>query len=312
MGTVTTLRPSSTSSGVGWTPSAGTLHGVTSDDSDATYATWGGSGSAMILATPVDSPPAGERRHQVRLRARGEDGDAWWAVRLSSGGLVAGAAGSFGASPETIVGSWGTGAPADGSTTLYAYVTGQSTGVRITELYLDMDSREAPTFAPEILDGSGTPTTTISDTATPTIRVDGLDTDDLAARQYRFWVTLSGAIVWDTGVVSGAPVNRQTTPLDNGTYVAHLQVWSTLGANTAYASDEETLEFTVSVGAVPAPDSPTVTPEAPFYLVEVCAPDVTGFDDEVGWVEIQRVDCPHGGYLSLPGTSGAYASTSDV
>lgn len=312
MGTITTLRPSATSSGVGWTPSTGTLHGVTSDDSDATYATWGGSGSAMILATPADAPPAGERRHQVRLRARGEDGDAWWAVRLSSGGLVAGAAASFTSSPGTVVGSWGTGVPADGSTVLYAYVTGQSTGVRIQELYLDMDSRLAPTFTPEILDGSGTATTTISDTAQPTIRADDLDTDDLAARQYRYWVTLSGAIVWDTGTVSGAPVNRQTTPLENGTYVAHLQVWSTLGADTAYASEIETLDFTVSVGTVPAPDSPTVTADAPFYVIEACAPDTSGFDDEQAWLEIQRLDCASGGYLLLPGTSGAYASTSDV
>lgn len=312
MGTVTVLRPSATSSGVGWTPSAGTLHGVTSDDSDATYATWSGDGSALILATPADAPPAGERRHQVRLRARGEDGSAWWAVRLSSGSLVAGAAALFGASPETVIGSWGTGAPADGSTVLYTYVTGQTSGVRIQELYLDVDSRLAPTFTPQILDGSGTSTVTVTDTAQPTVRADDLDLDALAARQYRYWVTLSGAIVWDTGVVSGAPVNRDIAPLDNGVYVAHLQVWSTLGANTAYASDEETLEFTVAVGAIPVPDPPAVTEDAPFYVIDVCAPDVSDFDGAVGYVEIQRVDCPQGGYLLLPGTSGAYASTPDI
>lgn len=72
----------------------------------------------MILATPLDSPPMGERRHLVRIRARGEDGSAWWAVRLATGQLIAGAAGSFGASPETIIGSWQSGAPHDGSTVL--------------------------------------------------------------------------------------------------------------------------------------------------------------------------------------------------
>lgn len=312
MATVTTLRPSATSSGVGWTPSTGTLHGVTSDDSDATYAEWGGSGSALILATPSDEPPVGERRHQARLRTRGEDGNAWWAVRLSSGSLVAGAAALFGSSPETVIGSWGTGVPPDGSTVLYAYVTGETSGVRITELYLDVDSREAPTFTPQVLDGSGASTTTVSDTAQPTVRADAIDLDGLAARQYRYWVTLSGAIVWDTGIVSGSPVDRQTVPLDNGTYVAHLQIWTTLGANTAYASDEETLTFTISVGLIPIPDNPIVTDQAPFYRVEVCAPDVSEFDGAVGWVEIQRVDCPQGGYLLLPGISGAYASTSDV
>lgn len=313
MGTITTLRPSTTSSGVGWTPSAGTLHGVTSDNSDATYASWGGSGSPMILGTPVDSPPAGERRHQVRLRARGEDGDAWWAVRLASGVLTAAAAAQFTASPSTVTGSWGFGAPPDGSTILYTYVTGQSTGVKINELYLDMDSREAPSFTPQILDGSGAATTTISDTSQPIVRANAVDLDDLNPRQYRYWVTLNGAIVWDTGVVSGTAVNRQTSALDNGSYVAHLQVWSTLGANTAYASDEETLAFTVSVGTVAKPGNPTVEPVdgSPFYTVEACAPYVGDLDDAVGWIEVQRVDCPVGGYLTLPNATGAYASSPD-
>jgi hypothetical protein len=313
MGTITTLRPSSTSSGVGWTPSAGTLHGVTSDNSDATYATWGGDGSPLILGTPVDSPPAGERRHQVRLRARGEDGNAWWAVRLSSGALAAGAAAEFTASPSTVTGSWGFGAPADGATVLYTYVTGQSTGVKINELYLDVDSREAPTFTPQTLDGSGTATTTISDTAQPIIRASSIDLDDLNARQYRYWVTLNGSIVWDTGVVSGTAPNRQTTALDNGTYVAHLQIWSTLGQSTAYASDEETLEFDVQVGQVAAPDNPTVdqVDGTPFYTLGACAPFVGDLDDGVGYIEIQRVDCPVGGYLLLSGSPGAYASSPD-
>jgi hypothetical protein len=313
MGTITTLRPSTTSSGVGWTPSAGTLHGVTSDNSDATYATWGGSGSPLILGTPVDSPPAGERRHQVRLRARGEDGDAWWAVRLSSGALAAGAAAQFTTSPTTVTGSWGFGAPADGSTILYTYVTGQSTGVKINELYLDVDSRDAPTFTPQILDGSGTATTTISDTAQPTVRADAINLDDLNARQYRYWVTLNGAVVWDTGITSGSAPNRQTAALDNGTYVAHLMIWTTLGANTAYASTEKTITFTVSVGVVAKPENPSVTPieGSPFYTVEACAPYVEELDGGVGWVEIQRVDCPVGGYLVLPGTAGAYASSPD-
>lgn len=294
MGTVTTLRPSGTSSSIGWTPSTGTLHGVTSDNSDATYGTWGGTGSPMVLATPADAPPLGERRHQVRMRARGEDGNAWWAVRLSSGPLVAGASAMFPSSPATVTGSWGFGAPADGSTVLYAYVTGQSSGVKITELYLDVDSRLAPTFTPQVLDGSGTSTTTVSDTSQPTIRVNSLDLDDLTARQYRYWVTLGGITVWDTGIVSGSPVNRQTTALDNGAYVAHLQVWSTLGQNTAYASDEETLAFTVSVGTVPEPASPDVTiqPDSPFFEVEVCAPNVTSLDGDVGYLEVQRAGCP--------------------
>lgn len=316
MGSITTLRPSATSSGVGWTPSTGTLHGVTSDDNDATYATWGGSGSALILATPVDSPPAGERRHQVRLTARGEDGDAWWAVRLASGALTAAASSEFPTSPDTVVGSWGTGAPPDGPTILSTYVTGQSTGVRITELYLDVDCREAPTLTPQVIDGSGAVTTTVADTVQPVIHANAIDLDGLAARWFRYWVTLNGAIVWDTGVKSGAASDQQTSPLDNGTYVAHIQIWSTLGSNTEYPSDEETVTFTMAVGAVLAPDNPNVAqvPDSPLYEIEACIPDVTDLDGGVGYLEIQRVDCPYGGYLLLPGQvdSTQFASTPDT
>lgn len=314
MATITTLRPSATSSGVGWSAvPSGTLHGVTSDDSDVTYALWSGSGSPLILSTPVDSPPAGERRHLVRMRARGEDGDAFWAVRLASGALVAGASAQFSSSPGTVNGSWGTGAPLDGSTVLSAYVTGQSTGVKITELYIDVDTREAPTFTPQILDGSGASVTLVSDTAQPIVRANAVDLDGLTARNYRYWVTLNGAIVWDTGTVSGAPVNRQTTALDNGTYVAHLQIWSTIGTNTAYASDEETITFTVSVGQIEAPENPTVdqVDGTPFYLIEACAPLVTDLDGGVAYLEVQRVDCPVGGYLQMTTSAGAYASTPD-
>lgn len=295
MGTITVLRPSATSSAVGWSAvPSGTLHGVTSDNSDLTYALWSGSGSAMILPTPADAPPVGERRHQVRMRMRGEDGDVWGAVRLTSGALVAGAAAQFTSSPGTISGAWGFGAPADGSTVLSAYVTGQTSGLKIEELYLDVDSRLAPLFTLSVLDGSGSPSVLISDTAQPTISAGTPDLDDLQPRQYRYWVTLGAAIVWDTGVVSGPSDDRQTAALDNGSYVAHAQVWSTLGSNIAYPSTEHTLAFTLLVGTVPKPDNPTVSPvaDSPFYELGVCAPYAGDFDGDQAYVEIQRVDCP--------------------
>ena len=314
MATITTLRPSATQSGVGWVAQpTGTLHGVTADDSDTTYASWSGDGSALILAVPTSSPPTGERRHQVRIRVRGSDGSAWWAVRIPSGQLIAGAAGTFLSTPETFTGSWQSGVSHDGPTALSCYVVGQDPDVRVIELYLDIDSRLPPSFTPQLIDGSGTPSTTITDTVSPTARVTSLNLDGLPARQYRYWVSdASSAIVWDTGVVSGPAVDRLITPLENGTYTLHQQVWSTLGANTAYASAVEELTFTVAVGAVPAPNPPIITPEEPFYRVEVCAPDTSAFDDDRGWVQLQRVDCPHGGYLNLTGFSGSYAWAPDA
>lgn len=293
MASTTTLRPSSTTSGVGWTPSTGTLHGVTSDDSDATYASWSGSGSALILATPADAPPAGERRHQVRVRARGEDGNAWWSVRAASGALVAGASAQFPSSPATVTGSWGFGVPPDGSTVLSCYVTGQSAGLKIEELYLDVDCRDAPTFIPQILDGAGLSTTTVTDTAQPTVHASSIDLDGLAAQSYRYWVTSGATIVWDTGVTAGPAADRQTTALDNGSYTLHAQIWSTIGQSAANPSDEETLAFTVQVDLLGAPDNPAVSQIAttPFYEVEACMPYVDDLDGGVGYLEIQRVDC---------------------
>jgi len=292
--TITTLRPSAVSSFTGWTAQpAGTLNGVTSDDLDSTYALWSGSGSPLVLQTPVDSPPVGERRHQVRVRARGEDGSAWWAVRLQNGALTGGASATFPDSPGTVNGSWGFGVPHDGPTTLAAHILGQTSGVKITEIFIDMDSREAPTFTGQVLDGAGAVNVTITDTNTPRLRATAIDPDGLALRQYRFWVTSGSTIVWDSGILSGNPTDQLTSPLPNGSYTANLQIWTTLGANTAYASTVQTIAFTISTGDVPIPNDPIATPipDSPLYSVQVCAPDVSEFDDGRGHVELQRVDC---------------------
>lgn len=274
---------------------SGTLHGVTSDNSDSTYALWAGSGAPLVLQTAADAPPAGERRHQARVRVRGEGGSAWWAVRLQNGGLTGGAAAELPASPATVNGSWGFGLPPDNLTILAAHIIGTSAGVKITEVYIDIDTRLPPDFTLRVRDGAGISTTTVSDTATPSLFADLIDTDDLPQRQYRFWVTQGATIVWDSGIVSGAAAATMTTPLENGSYTAHGQVWSALGGSSgvAYASPEETLAFTVSVGEVQKPPVPQAeaVPGTPFYTVEVCAPNVTQLDGDVGYVEIQRVDC---------------------
>jgi len=294
MSLVVTLRPSATSSSTGWTAvPSGTLHGVTSDNSDSTYALWSGAGAPLVLQTPLDSPGAGLRRHQVRVRARGQLGDAWWGVRLQSGALTAGATRQFPVSPETSIGSWGFGAPPDGGTILAAHIEGQSTALRINEIFLDVDFRSAPTFTAQTIDGSGTVTTAITDTATPTLHAEAINLDGLPARQFRYWVTQGSVIVFDTGIVSGQATDTLTSPLANGSYVAHLRIWTTLGDQHEYASLENTVAFTVSVGQVQRPNDPIVeqVPDSPLYDITVCAPDVRQLDGDVGYVEIQRVGC---------------------
>lgn len=294
MSVIITLRPSATSSSTGWTAvPSGTLHGVTSDNSDSTYALWSGSGLPLVLQTPADAPGAGLRRHQVRVRARGQLGDAWWGVRLQSGLLVAGATRQFSGSPDTAVGSWGFGAPPDGTTILAAHIEGQSSGLRINEIFLDVDFRSPPDFVAQLLDGTNTVTTTITDTATPTLHAASVNLDALPAMQYRYWVTRGATIVWDTGIVSGAATDTPTAPLPNGSYVAHYQIWTLLGGEYAYASTEKTVSFTVSVGQVSKPNDPLVEqrPGTPLWDITVCAPDVRDLDGQAGFIEIQRVDC---------------------
>ncbi|HEU5111148.1 MAG TPA: hypothetical protein VFT95_21615, partial [Micromonosporaceae bacterium] len=220
-------------------------------------------------------------------------GNAWWAVQLATGTQVAMASAAFSTSPGTVTGSWGFGAPPDGATVMSAYVTGQSTGVKITELYLDVDSRERPTFTPQVLDGTGAVSFLISDTSQPVLRVNAVDLDGLAARQYRYWVTSGADTVWDTGIISGPAANQQTDALDNGAYTGHFMVWSTIGQNGEYASAEGIYDFTVQVGLLTPPDNPTVVPvpDTPFYEIEACAPYVGNLDGDVGWIELQRVDC---------------------
>lgn len=294
MSTITTLRPSATSSFIGWTAvPGGTLHGVTSDDSDATYALWGGSGGPLVLQTPLDAPPLGERRHQVRVRARGEDGSAWWAVRLQTGALTGGASAEFAGTPETRLGSWGFGAPHDGNTILAAHILAQSPSVKITEIYVDVDTREAPTFTGQVLDSTGAVSIGLTDTNAPRLRATAIDSDDLSLRQYRYWVSDGSGIVWDTGILAGSPTIQQTEALENGAYTARFQIWTTLGANTPYASSIEEIDFTVTVEGVAIPNDPTITqiPDSPLMLIEVCAPYIYDLDFGTAHIEIQRVDC---------------------
>lgn len=295
MAQIDTLRPVSTIQGTGWSAEpSGTLHGVTADDNDATYAEWSGDGSPLILSVGPHAPPAGHRRHAARLRVRGESGSAWWAVRRSDGVLVAGAAADF-AAATTVIGAWGTGLPPNGTTSFGTYVNGEVVNTRILELYLDIDSRAAPQFTPQLLDGSGAPATTITDTNSPTVAPLDVDLDGLPPRQYRYWIDDGSNIVWDTGIVSGPAVNREVDALDNGSYTLHMVIWSTLGANTEYASEEKTLAFDINVVPVTPPDNVTsdAIPDTPFFQIEVQIPSDLSDYDEPPMLQIQRVDC-HG------------------
>lgn len=289
---IDTIRPDSLESASGWTATpSGTLYGVTSDNSDSTYALWSGTGSAMLLGLADHALPTDHQRHLVRARVRGQSADVGWSIRLPSGTLIAPGTATF-TSADTVAGSWGTGIEPLGAADIAIQVQGQLTNSRVLELYVDIDSRLAPTFTPQVLD-NGTPTTTVVGTNAPDVRASSVDLDGLPPRQYRYWVTSGLTVVWDTGIVSGPAVSRTVDALENGSYTVHMEVWSTLGASTEYASDIEELAFTISTTSTLPPVSADVeVVTEPFYDISVCAPTgMAVWDGDEAYVEIQRTDC---------------------
>jgi hypothetical protein len=105
---------------------------------------------------------------------------------------------------------------------------------------------------------------------------------------------LGGAIVWDSGIVAGTATTVDTAPLINGSYVAHAQVWSTVGGVNEFPSAEVTKTFSVNVQPVAGPTSINVVqrPGTPLFDITVGIPSGLGdYDDSLAYVEVQRTDC---------------------
>lgn len=309
MSLIESVRPTATLSAGGWTPSAGTLHGATSDNSDATYATWASGAEEAIFGCTPHAPATGYQRHRARVRLRAQDGGLYWAVGLPAGTFTAyGSAGGLAPAFAEISGSYGAGIPHDGTATFRILLGAQESGIDVSELWIDIDSREAPAFTLQTLDATGTPETAITDTNSPSISFDSLLYDGLTARQWRAWVQDGSTIVWDTGIVTGIPLTPTVAALPNGSYTAHGQIWSTLGSDTAYPSDVEVEAFTINVVAVepPALVEVTWTDTSPLFTVNVTMPtDMGDYDGEVAYVEIQRIDCNGTFTVDISGPHGA-------
>src|SRR5512138_3759555 len=153
MAQIDVLGPVADGSVGGWTPVGdSTIWEVLSDVSDATYATWTtGAQVATVDLTP-HSPPAGMRRHAARVLSRGEDGSAALAVRLPDATLVAPVSATYPSSPDAVSGAWGTGLPANGAVGFECYLLAQSAGVKVTQVRVEIDNRETPTFTLGLLD----------------------------------------------------------------------------------------------------------------------------------------------------------------
>lgn len=299
MAIIDTLRPTATISSLDWTtvPVTGTTaHAVTSDNSDATYVVGGFGDAPLVLSVGPHGVPTGHRRHIARVRARGRDGQVTASVRLPSGLAAAlssldfGETGSF----AEVNGSWGGGLPPTAAGSFGVTVTAEDASVDVSELYVDVDSREQPTYDPQVSDGA-TVTTIVTTTSAPTVAIINVDTDSLPVARWRAWVTPQGSatVTWDSGSVAGNPVPRRTAPLVNGAYTLHVQLWSTLGDGSEYEGAEETLNFTVNLQPVTPPVSLSVSQVAgtPLFELTAVTPNTFAGYDNPPFVEFQRSDC---------------------
>lgn len=298
MAIIDTLRPTATVSSLDWTsvPVSGAAWVVTADNSDATYVVGQVGDAPLVLSVGPHGVPAGHRRHLARVRARGRSGQVTGSVRLPGGsGNVAFSTFDFDTgSFETLVGSYQGGLPPTAAGDFGVTLTAESASVNVAELYVDIDSRAQPTYDPQVSDDSAV-TTTITTTSAPTVEIVNVDTDSLPVARWRAWVTPqnSSTIVWDSGSVGGSPIPTQTSPLVNGAYTLHVQLWSALGDGSEYAGAEDTLDFTVNLQPVTPPCGLTVTQQSgtPLFDVEVCVPNsLADYDGDV-YAEVQRTDC---------------------
>lgn len=259
-----TVRPFSTLTAGGWTvvPS-GTVHGVLSDDSNSTYILQGTT-QVMVRCGP-HTLTSGYRRHRARLRFRGAADGSGGSVNAQVRYLTAageaqpiGTAQAFSILGDSTWRDYATAWRADAAMPTTGNLTGTNpsmigrlsspTGVntRVAEMWLDIDTRHAPTFTPTVIDGADVDRTngTVTDTAIPRVVFGAIDYDGLPARDWYVAVytlaqtTTPGfspyATAWLAQAVAtrsgaGAPPAEVGIPLINDDYVAYPRVRSNVG-----------------------------------------------------------------------------------
>lgn len=335
MSVTDTVRPASVNSaGIGsWTvvPS-GTLFAVTSDDSDVTYGTHTTVGSldnrTFWLNTTTHTVPANHQRHQVRMRVRGSAsgastvlGSGVYAQRIGTGGfptLTESFSASLTSTITTYTSSWVSAnslIASVGNAFVVGYQVnpeGQTDDPRVMELYVDIDSRQEPTYTVDVLDAAGNSQVggTVTDTSQPTLIFGAVDYDGLPALDWS--VTVGGQSFAGSGT---PPTSVLTATLANGTYEVEFTVRSTIRGTDAF-TNVQVITFEVD-NDVPPPSPPAnLTATEVDGAIELCWEDPGGqpWDDDFPvYAEVRRSDCvdPTNLGLTLPGETGAYAWTAD-
>jgi hypothetical protein len=308
MAQIDTIRPVSTRvTGSGAAVPSGTLHGVTSDNSDATYIDFNvvDSGNNWSLRMGSHTPPVGFQRHRIRGRIRirsdagvnaTEDIDLGRAdedyIQYTTVPVTASFAEQigdwfqdveFGLATDgaladiNLGGGWPPN-PSSGTTEL-----------RTAECYVDIDCRERPTYAPEVRDASGTDQAggTVTDTNQPTFFFGAVAYDGLAPLDWRLMI--DGVTV--ASGVGTPPTSVSAGSFADGSYTAAFRVRSTIRISDAI-SFEQVLTFDVA-NEVPPPSPPLleVSESGGGYLLTWTYPGGQAWDNDYAVAEVWRDDC---------------------
>lgn len=327
MSVIDTVRPiSSFGDGTTAVPS-GTIHGVTSDDNDATWASFSGDpddGAGFSVIFGSHTPPANHERHQLRVRARVKSNAG--VLEYNAGFLrISTFEFDFWSSPVTTTlttftypwlqnPGWGLASASalnDLRLTSISNVGAPGSLMQVVALYVDIDCRTAPVFTPDVLDAAGVSQSggTVTDTNRPTLVFGGVSYDGLPDLDWS--VTVGSQTFSGSGT---PPTSLQTNALVSGVYEAEFTVRSTIRGVDPF-SNTETVTFTVDYDIPTPPPPANLTATEVDGGVQLCWEDPGGqpWDDDFVYAEVLRTSCGDEDELglNLPGEVGAYAWTAD-
>jgi hypothetical protein len=324
MAVIDTIRPVSTRfSGGGTVVPSGTMHGVTSDNDDATYIAFnlGDSGNNWSLRMGSHTPPAGFQRHRLRgrIRIRTDAGTATEDIDVGRaeeayinyntvdvpGVTVSerftdwfqdeefGLATPGALSDLNIGGGW------------VANAVGAAQ-IRTTECYIDIDCRSRPEYTPEVRDAAGVNQAggTVSDTNQPTFFFGAVARDGLPALDWS--LSLNGEVV--ASGVGEPPASVSAGALADGSYTALFHVRSTIRVSDAIGHDQ-ILTFDVN-NTVPPPSPPLlqVNEAEGGYELSWTFPGGQEWDNNYVVAEVWRDDCEGSHRIAVvpDGLNGTY------
>lgn len=304
---VDVIRPTSTNdAGSGVATPSGTLHGVTSDNTDTTYIAFdivNHNGDNWSLRLGSHTPPANHQRHRIRgrIRIRCDAGTTTEDIDLGRGTseyieyatVAVNTTFTEQTTPwfqDSAYGLATSGALADinigGGFANWRDLAAQ---LRTSECYVDIDCRERPDYSPQVRDAAGANQSggTVTDTTQPTLYLGGVDYDGLPALD---WAVSVGS--FSASGLGTAPTSVAVTDnLPNGSYTATFTVRSTIRGSDPF-THVETINFSIA-NTVPPPSPPlvTVTPEFGGYRVSWVNPGGLEWDDGYVVAEVWREDC---------------------